>query len=57
MMIDSPVFGKVVMVAIAAMLVGSINWTKKVGDTVERGEELGYYGYGGSTVRDSSFKP
>ncbi|KAI0073588.1 hypothetical protein K474DRAFT_1649364 [Panus rudis PR-1116 ss-1] len=39
-------------VAIGAMLVGSIVWTKgkEKGSSVKRGEELGYFAYGGSTV-------
>ena len=33
---------KVAIVAVDAMLVGSVNWTKKAGDEVSKGEELGY---------------
>ncbi|KAI8978164.1 phosphatidylserine decarboxylase-domain-containing protein [Trametes punicea] len=42
----------VAFVAIGAMLVGSIRWTggAKKGATVKRGDELGYFAYGGSTV-------
>jgi phosphatidylserine decarboxylase len=42
----------VAFVAIGALLVGSINWTNggQKGSTVKRGEELGYFAYGGSTV-------
>ncbi|KAI0698236.1 phosphatidylserine decarboxylase-domain-containing protein [Cytidiella melzeri] len=40
----------VAYVAIGAMLVGSIVWTRKEGEQVKRGEELGYFAYGGSTV-------
>ncbi|GMK59867.1 hypothetical protein CspeluHIS016_0900840 [Cutaneotrichosporon spelunceum] len=36
-------------VAVGAMLVGSILWSKKPGDSVLRGEELGWFQYGGST--------
>lgn len=32
------------------MLVGSIGWSKKPGDHVGKGEELGWFQYGGSTV-------
>lgn len=43
--------GRVIaLVAIGALLVGSVGWSKKVGDTVERGEEVGWFAYGGSTV-------
>lgn len=40
----------VVFVAVGAMLVGSIGWSKKTGDTVQKGEELGWFQYGGSTT-------
>jgi phosphatidylserine decarboxylase len=42
----------VAFVAIGALLVGSIEWTggKQAGSKVERGGELGYFAYGGSTV-------
>ena len=32
----------VAFVAIGALLVGSIEWTRKVGDNVRKGEELGF---------------
>ncbi|EPS95765.1 hypothetical protein FOMPIDRAFT_140862 [Fomitopsis schrenkii] len=43
---------QVAFVAIGAMLVGSIKWTggARKGAEVRRGEELGYFAYGGSTV-------
>ena len=42
----------VAYVAIGAMLVGSIVWTAggKKGTSVKRGDELGYFAYGGSTI-------
>jgi len=42
----------VAFVAIGALLVGSIGWTNggEKGKTVKKGEELGYFAYGGSTV-------
>ncbi|KAL5528152.1 hypothetical protein ACEPAF_7288 [Sanghuangporus sanghuang] len=40
----------VAFVAIGALLVGSIGWSKRVGERVERAEELGWFAYGGSTV-------
>ncbi len=42
----------VAFVAIGAMLVGSIVWTggAQKGTMVKRGQELGYFAYGGSTV-------
>lgn len=43
----------VMMVAVGAMMVGSIAWTVKQGDNVAKGDEMGYFAYGGS-VRDFS---
>ncbi|KAI0740541.1 phosphatidylserine decarboxylase-domain-containing protein [Earliella scabrosa] len=42
----------IAFVAIGAMLVGGIVWTKggEKGTTVKRGDELGYFAYGGSTI-------
>ncbi|WVR04306.1 phosphatidylserine decarboxylase [Kwoniella sp. DSM 27419] len=40
----------VAFVAVGAMLVGSIGWSKKPGDTIAKGEELGWFQYGGSTT-------
>ncbi|KAI5117883.1 hypothetical protein M0805_002274 [Coniferiporia weirii] len=40
----------IAFVAIGALLVGSIGWSKKEGERVQRGEELGWFAYGGSTV-------
>lgn len=43
----------VATVAIGALLVGSIGWTSPAsvqGTTSQRGQELGYFAYGGSTV-------
>lgn len=37
-------------VAVGALLVGSIRWIKNPGDDLTRGEQLGYFQYGGSTV-------
>ncbi|BDA47835.1 phosphatidylserine decarboxylase proenzyme 2 [Coccomyxa sp. Obi] len=48
--IDSPDFGIVAYVIIAAVQVGSITMTTKEGQTVSKGQELGYFSYGGSTV-------
>ncbi|PCH35514.1 hypothetical protein WOLCODRAFT_156209 [Wolfiporia cocos MD-104 SS10] len=43
---------QIAFVAIGAMLVGSIKWTGggQPGNVVRRGEELGHFAYGGSTV-------
>ncbi|XP_059653363.1 phosphatidylserine decarboxylase proenzyme 2-like [Cornus florida] len=43
-------FGKVAFVAIGATMVGSITFTKKEGDYVQKGDEFGYFSFGGSTV-------
>ncbi|GAA98930.1 hypothetical protein E5Q_05618 [Mixia osmundae IAM 14324] len=40
----------VAFVAIGAMLVGAICWSRKEGDQVKKGDELGWFQYGGSTV-------
>ena len=40
----------IALVAIGALLVGSVGWSKTKGDEVECGEELGWFAYGGSTV-------
>ena len=40
----------VAVVAIGAMLVGSITWLCKPGDQVQRNDPQGYFEYGGSTV-------
>ncbi|KAF9219791.1 hypothetical protein BS17DRAFT_804294 [Gyrodon lividus] len=40
----------IAFVAIGALLVGSIVWTVNENATVKRGDELGYFAYGGSTV-------
>ncbi|KAI1782781.1 phosphatidylserine decarboxylase-domain-containing protein [Ganoderma leucocontextum] len=40
----------IAFVAVGAMLVGSIIWTAGKGAAVKRGDELGYFAYGGSTV-------
>jgi len=37
-------------VAVGALLVGSIKWSKSAGDTVMKGEDMGFFQYGGSTT-------
>ncbi|EPS73610.1 phosphatidylserine decarboxylase [Genlisea aurea] len=49
-MISTKEFGKVAFVAIGATMVGSITFVKKEGDHVKKGDELGYFSFGGSTV-------
>ncbi|KAK0728495.1 phosphatidylserine decarboxylase-domain-containing protein [Lasiosphaeria miniovina] len=48
--IDSPEFGRVMVVCIGAMMVGSTVITRKEGEEVKRAEELGYFKFGGSTL-------
>ncbi|EXB97318.1 C2 domain-containing protein [Morus notabilis] len=43
-------FGKVAFVAIGATMVGSITFLKNEGDRVKKGEQFGYFSFGGSTV-------
>lgn len=47
--IETEHFGQVCFVAIGATMVGSINMTKKPYDALHKGEELGYFAFGGST--------
>lgn len=48
--IDSERYGRVAFVAIGATCVGRIHMTRSKGVQVERGEELGYFAFGGSCV-------
>jgi len=48
--IDSPEFGCVMAVCIGAMMVGSIKTTVEEGQQVRRGDEFGYFAFGGSTI-------
>jgi len=48
--INTKNFDDVLYIAVGATLVGSIHWTVKEGQTVKKGEELGYFSFGGSTV-------
>jgi len=48
--IDSPQFGRVMAVCVGAMMVGSIKTTVEEGDYVLRGQEFGYFAFGGSTI-------
>lgn len=40
----------IAVVAIGALLVGSVNWAHKEGEVATKGEDLGWFQYGGSTV-------
>ncbi|KAG5975067.1 hypothetical protein E4U55_007905, partial [Claviceps digitariae] len=48
--IDSVAHGRVMVICVGAMMVGSTVITRNVGDNVKRAEELGYFKFGGSTV-------
>ncbi|KAF9443222.1 hypothetical protein P691DRAFT_779000 [Macrolepiota fuliginosa MF-IS2] len=48
--IDSPQFGRVMAVCVGAMMVGSILTTVEEGQEVKRGQEFGYFAFGGSTI-------
>jgi len=48
--IDSPTFGRVMAVCVGAMMVGSILTTVREGEQIARGEEFGYFAFGGSTI-------
>jgi phosphatidylserine decarboxylase len=47
--IDTPAFGLVQFVVVGATMVGSINLSVAVGDQVAKGDELGFFAFGGST--------
>jgi phosphatidylserine decarboxylase len=49
-MVESEEFGRCAVVAIGAMMVGSVVVGVKEGERVERMEEIGYFAFGGSTV-------
>ena len=49
-LIESETFGAVQFVAIGATSVGSIRFTVEQGSKVKKGDELGYFAFGGSTV-------
>ncbi|RKP16959.1 hypothetical protein ROZALSC1DRAFT_31198, partial [Rozella allomycis CSF55] len=48
--IESEAFGLVAIVAVGAMMVGSIVWTVEIDQSVNRMDELGYFKFGGSTL-------
>ncbi|GLB40809.1 putative catalyzes the formation of phosphatidylethanolamine (PtdEtn) from phosphatidylserine (PtdSer) [Lyophyllum shimeji] len=48
--LDSPHFGRVVLACVGAMMVGSVRMTVREGEYVVRGQEMGYFAFGGSTV-------
>ena len=48
--IDSVCHGRVMVICVGAMMVGSTVITRQAGEKVTRGEELGYFKFGGSTL-------
>ncbi|KAM0791836.1 hypothetical protein ACM66B_004094 [Microbotryomycetes sp. NB124-2] len=46
----SPTFGECIQVWVSAMMVGSAVFTVQAGDHVKRGDEIGYFKFGGSTL-------
>ncbi|KAL1980189.1 hypothetical protein VTN96DRAFT_4487 [Rasamsonia emersonii] len=48
--IDSVAHGRVMVICVGAMMVGSTVITRQAGEKVTRTEELGYFKFGGSTV-------
>ncbi|KAA8646497.1 putative phosphatidylserine decarboxylase Psd2 [Aspergillus tanneri] len=48
--IDSVAHGRVMVVCVGAMMVGSTVITRQGGEKVSRGDELGYFKFGGSTL-------
>lgn len=48
--IETKQFGLVFVIAVGAMMVGSIILSVKEGDSIHRADELGYFKFGGSTV-------
>ena len=48
--IDSVAHGRVMVICVGAMMVGSTIITRNAGDNVKRAEELGYFKFGGSTL-------
>lgn len=48
--IDSAEHGRVMVICVGAMMVGSTVITAKAGSQVKRTDELGYFQFGGSTI-------
>ena len=48
--IDSAVHGRLMVICVGAMMVGSTVITRQSGEKVSRAEELGYFKFGGSTL-------
>ncbi len=48
--IETQNFGRVLFIPVGATFVGSIHWTVKGEEKVQKGEELGYFSFGGSMI-------
>jgi phosphatidylserine decarboxylase len=48
--LDTPNFGRVMYVEVGATFVGSVSQTYAPGRAVEKGQEKGYFSFGGSTI-------
>jgi len=48
--IESEKYGRVMVICVGAMMVGSTVITRKAGEHVKRAQELGYFKFGGSTI-------
>jgi phosphatidylserine decarboxylase len=48
--IESVAHGRVMVICVGAMMVGSTVITRRTGENVKRAEELGYFKFGGSTI-------
>jgi len=49
-LLESPEFGTVAYISVGATMVGSIHITSKAGQVAKKGDEHGYFAFGGSTV-------
>lgn len=49
-LLDSPKFGEIALVPIGATMVGSIIETYEPNQVIAKGDEMGYFAFGGSTV-------
>jgi len=48
--LESEEFGEIVYITVGATLVGSIFFTAEIGTKLKKGDEYGYFAFGGSTV-------
>jgi phosphatidylserine decarboxylase len=47
--LESPEFGTIAFISVGATMVASIQFTKQVGDSFNKGDEYGFFAFGGST--------